>query len=359
MPDISAILGLPYLLPSQAQKHVTHNEALRLLDILVQLRVIAFDASTPPAAPAEGEVHALGAAPTGAWAGQANRLAAFAEGVWTFVAPLPGWRAWDSANGELRIWDGAAWGLPVPALDNVTKLGIQTSADATNRLSVASDAALFSHDGAGHQLKINKAGDTDTASLLFQSNFTGHAEIGLAGDTGLAVKVSDDGSSWAEALAVDAASGAVALPQGLTLGGGADLLDIYETGSWTPEVGDAESGGNAGTASTATGRYTRIGNHVRVNFVLQGIDTTGLAAGNVLYIRALPFSANSHSSSRFTSAARVSNVTFANTPFFYLSAGGSALRLMQNVSGASSVFLDVSDFASGSAQVYGSISYRV
>ena len=96
MPDISAILGLPYLLPSQAQKHVTHNEALRLLDILVQLSVEALDADTPPPVPAEGAVYALGPAPVGAWAGQPGQIAAFVEGATepagaTILAALDSW----------------------------------------------------------------------------------------------------------------------------------------------------------------------------------------------------------------------------------------------------------------------------
>ncbi len=48
MSDTSPILGLPYLQPSQAQKHVTHNEALQVLDVVTQLVVEAFDADTPP-----------------------------------------------------------------------------------------------------------------------------------------------------------------------------------------------------------------------------------------------------------------------------------------------------------------------
>ena len=56
MPDTSPNLVLPYLMPSQAQKHVTHNEALQLLDAVVQLTVEAFGATTPPASPAAGQV---------------------------------------------------------------------------------------------------------------------------------------------------------------------------------------------------------------------------------------------------------------------------------------------------------------
>ena len=42
MPDTTetAHLGLPYLAAAQAQKHVTHNEALRLLDNVIQLSVL-------------------------------------------------------------------------------------------------------------------------------------------------------------------------------------------------------------------------------------------------------------------------------------------------------------------------------
>ena len=39
MPELSANLSLPLLMPAQAQKHVTHNEALQVLDALVQLVV--------------------------------------------------------------------------------------------------------------------------------------------------------------------------------------------------------------------------------------------------------------------------------------------------------------------------------
>jgi len=208
MPDNSPILALPFLLPSQAQKHVTHNEALRRLDIVVQLSVIAFDAVTPPADPAEGEIHALGNSPVAAWAGQASTLAVWLDGNWQFSPPLEGWRAWGRTEQQLRIWtESGGWVLPRAEVQNLAGLGIGTTSDPTNRLAVQSDASLLTHDGGGHQLKINKATDGDTATLLFQSGWTGHAEIGLAGDTDFAVKVSGNGSSWTEALRLDATSG--------------------------------------------------------------------------------------------------------------------------------------------------------
>ena len=63
MSDTTTHLGLPYLLAAQAQKHVTHNEALRLLDAMVQLSVLDRTRTTPPASPADGNRHLVAAAP--------------------------------------------------------------------------------------------------------------------------------------------------------------------------------------------------------------------------------------------------------------------------------------------------------
>lgn len=204
MTQSSPILALPYLMPSQAQKHVTHNEALQMLDALVQLCVQGFDAATPPASPAPGESHALGAAPQAAWAGHAGEIAVWQGEGWLFLAPRPGWRAWSLAEAELRVWDGSAWILPPAATQNLARVGVGTAADAANPLSVSGPATLLTHAGAGHQLKVNKAAGSDTASVLFQSGWSGRAEIGLAGNDDFSVKLSADGSSWSTALALKA-----------------------------------------------------------------------------------------------------------------------------------------------------------
>ncbi|CUI01670.1 peptidase G2 autoproteolytic cleavage domain-containing protein [Leisingera aquaemixtae] len=204
MTQSSPILALPYLMPSQAQKHVTHNEALQLLDALVQLSVEGFDAATPPASPAPGESHALGAAPQAAWAGHAGEIAVWQGEGWLFLPPRPGWRAWGLAEAELRVWDGSAWILPPAATQNLARVGVGTAADAANPLAVSGPATLLTHAGAGHQLKVNKAASSDTASVLFQSNWSGRAEMGLAGDDDFSVKLSADGSSWSTALALKA-----------------------------------------------------------------------------------------------------------------------------------------------------------
>ncbi|MEL6690523.1 MAG: DUF2793 domain-containing protein [Pseudomonadota bacterium] len=214
MPDLkSPILSLPYIAAAQAQKHVTHNEALAQLDLLVQLSVIAFDATSAPGSPAEGDVYTIGAGATGDFAGQdAGTIAAFQEGAWVFEAPKSGWIAGEGGASTVRVWDGTVWapvggGFP----SSVGTLGINATADTTNRLSVNAEATLLNHDGAGHQLKLNKVAPVDTASLLFQTGFSGRAEMGTAGSDDFFVKVSADGVVWNEAISVDAPSGDVTM----------------------------------------------------------------------------------------------------------------------------------------------------
>lgn len=223
MSDISARLALPYLQPAQAQKHVTHNEALLRLDLMVQMTVEAFGAQTPPGLAQEGQVWALGPAPTGAWAGRPDALAAWVDGAWLFVAPQEGWRAWSREAAELRVWDGTGWRIPPGQGDNLPGLGVNTTHDATNRLAVSGPAALFTHQGSDHRLTVNKAGQGDTASLVLQSGFSGRAEIGLAGSDDVTLKVSADGAAWIEALRIDRATGALSLGAGLNAALLADL----------------------------------------------------------------------------------------------------------------------------------------
>ncbi len=219
MPDDTTILSLPLILPAQAQKHVTHNEALAVLDLIVQLAVINRTLTTAPALPAVGDRHIVAAAATGPWAGQSGRIALFTETGWQFTAPLLGWQAHVLAEGATAVFDGAGWKTPAQSPLIATQVGVSASPDATNRLSVSSPATLLNHAGAGHQLKLNKAAAGDTASLLFQTGFSGRAEMGTAGTDDFSVKVSADGSAFNIALVAAAASGEVTLPQPVKLGG--------------------------------------------------------------------------------------------------------------------------------------------
>lgn len=218
MSDVSPILSLPLIQPSQAQKHVTHNEALRVLDVLVQPVVATRGGDVAPASPAEGDRHIVGAVPTGAWAGRAGWIAVREAGQWEFLEPQEGWRAMVLAEGAEVTFLGGLWRGAAERDLRVSALGVNAGPDAFNRLTVAGAATLLTHAGSGgHQLKMNKTGAGDTASLLFQTGFSGRAEMGTTGTDDFTVKVSADGAVFRDALRVAAATGVAALPQGATL----------------------------------------------------------------------------------------------------------------------------------------------
>jgi hypothetical protein len=216
-------LGLPYIAAAQAQKHITHNEALRSLDALVMLSVLDRDLSAPPGSPAEGARYLVKATGTGAFAGKDGKIAHFRDGTWGFHAPRAGWIAYVADEQALIVYDGSAW-QPLlgaaPSLQNVTLFGLAATADATNPISAVLNNVLFAartvaNGGDGDlRYKLSKASAADTASFLFQDNFSGRAEIGLAGDDDLHLKVSSDGTTWREGLVIAAGTGKVSFPQG-------------------------------------------------------------------------------------------------------------------------------------------------
>lgn len=208
-------LKLPYIAPAQAQKHVTHNEAIRALDALVQLSVISRDRLEPPAEPLEGDRYIVGPLPAGLWKSRDNQIAAWQDGAWAFFAAQEGWYAWVAGERTFIVFNQGKWIAVKTGTNPVPLLGIETVADNTNRLSVKSPASLFDHTGAGHQLKINKADDNQAASLLFQSNYQGRAEMGTIWGRDFRIKTSADGAKWFDVMVADSTTGTVRFPGGI------------------------------------------------------------------------------------------------------------------------------------------------
>jgi hypothetical protein len=222
MSDVSPILSLPLIQPAQAQKHVTHNEAIRLLDLLVQGVALTQGTNAPPASPAEGDRHLVGSAPTGDWAGQAGKLAFREDGLWQFLTPQNGWsfhvlaedKTYTRIDGTWTAPSGGGGGGP-----EFAAIGVGTAVDPGNPLSVAAASSLLNHAGAGHRLALNKAAAAETASLLFQTGFSGRAEMGTSGSDNFGINVSANGATFLPALTAFAGTGHVSLPQGVLANG--------------------------------------------------------------------------------------------------------------------------------------------
>ena len=210
-------LGLPQIAASQAQKHVTHNEALLDLDAFVQTSAKDRDLTSPPGSPSDGDAYVVAPGASGVWAAQDDSVAVYIDGGWRFAAPFQGLVAWVEDEALQIIFHAGVWSelTSLLSLQNVPLIGVNATADATNKFAVKSNAVLFAalEAGAGGngdiQFKVNKESTGDTGSLLFQTGFSGRAEAGLTGDDDFRLKVSPDGSAFTDAITVNRTTAAV------------------------------------------------------------------------------------------------------------------------------------------------------
>lgn len=104
--------ALPLLAIAQAQKEVTHNEALARIDALIHAAVEAGPIADPPAEPASGQCWLVGAAATGAWADQDDALALWTAGGWRFIPPREGMAVTRLTDGVRLRFEAGAWTAP-------------------------------------------------------------------------------------------------------------------------------------------------------------------------------------------------------------------------------------------------------
>jgi hypothetical protein len=104
-------LLLPFIAASQAQKHVTHNEALRLLDGLVQMVVLDKDLTAAPGGAADGDAYIVADSATGQWAGWDADVAVRSDGAWLRLVARPGWMAWVEDEEALYVRRSSGWVL--------------------------------------------------------------------------------------------------------------------------------------------------------------------------------------------------------------------------------------------------------
>ncbi len=263
MSDVTTHLLLPFILAAQAQKHVTHNEALRLLDGLVQLSVLDRTRTAPPASPADGQRHIIGSSATGEWTGWDLSVAYHVDGAWMRLAPRAGWRAWVEDEGALLVFNGAAWVSTVPtALQDITRIGLGTVADAANPFAAKLNAALWTAltpaEGGSGDLRtvLNKEGAGNVLSLVLQSGFSARAELGLVASDDLTLKVSPDGATWHEVLAVDRTSGIVTEPNRPRFKAYTNYDNFIPLTTWTTVAINATEANDQGVFDAGTNRFS-------------------------------------------------------------------------------------------------------
>ncbi|MBY8978374.1 DUF2793 domain-containing protein [Rhodobacteraceae bacterium NNCM2] len=240
MSDTTTKLLLPYIFAAQAQKHVTHNEALRILDGLVQLSVLDRDLTAPPGSPADGDRYIVGSGATSDWAGWDQNVALWTDGAWLRLPPRTGWRVWVEDEGLLLVYAGTGWVGTTPAtLQNMALLGVGTTANASNPFSAKLNAALWTaktvaEGGTGDLFyTMNKEATGDDLGLTFQTGFVTKTLVGLFGSDRFRLAVSADGSTFFDGLSVDNANGIVDLPRLPRFKAYTNYDNYVGVGAWT------------------------------------------------------------------------------------------------------------------------------
>ena len=176
-------LVLPYIQAAQAQKHVTHNEAIRLLDGMVQLAVVSQVLTAPPGSPVDGDRYIVASGATGLWTGWDLNVAFWIDGAWVRLIPRPGWVAYSVADAGFYSWTGAAWatfggggGGGGPTFPDNT-FGVTGSADATKiaRFEVdgftTATTRTFTLPNTSSTLAVLAATQTFTGTTTFSGTF--------------------------------------------------------------------------------------------------------------------------------------------------------------------------------------------
>lgn len=126
----TAKLSMPELTQTQGSKYVTHNEALNLLDVIVQLNIIDRDLDEPPGSPAVGDTYIVASAPSAGspWVGETDSIAYYYQTQWNFLTPNEGWQGWVLDENVRTIYSSAlGWAASDPYKLPVTYVSVDTS----------------------------------------------------------------------------------------------------------------------------------------------------------------------------------------------------------------------------------------
>ena len=119
------------------------NEAHALTDALIHC-AIEGSAATPPTTPVEGTNWLVAASPTGAFSGQAGKIACRQAGNWLFVQPRDGMRLLDKSTGQEMRYSGGWLTAAAPALPTGgTTIDSQARAAITNLIAALRTAGVF------------------------------------------------------------------------------------------------------------------------------------------------------------------------------------------------------------------------
>lgn len=174
--NTTANCALPLLMPAQAQKHVTVNDALMRLDGQVDLVLQSLSRSIPPDTIVDGLCWGVPQTAVNAWAGQGGKIAIAANGGWIFVEPTFGRRAMIADQGTMAIHSGTGWVV------GAITLGLHGAGMIARQFS--EDVTLSAGGSAQTQNAIPTGAMVIGATARVQTAITGTATSWMLGNPG-------------------------------------------------------------------------------------------------------------------------------------------------------------------------------
>ena len=202
-------------------------------------------------------------------------------------------------TGDNNTFVGSNAGLSdnVSSHSNNTAIGFESLKAVTtggSNIAVGGYSADTITDG-NENTCIGYAARTDDASATNQT-VIGRATTGVADNSVTLGNASVTDVYMAQDSGALVHTAGIQFPATFAGNAGANVLDEYEEGTWTPVVKDAQSTPNAaGMVSGATGFYTRIGNIVNVSFACQINSVSGMTSTDNITIHGLPFTVDNNS----------------------------------------------------------------
>jgi hypothetical protein len=199
---------------------------------------------------------------TGDWASWDGSVAYWVDGAWMRLVPRPGWRAWVEDEGRLLVFDGSAWTAPLPtALQNLSLLGIGTTADASNPFAAKLNAALWTaktvaEGGTGDLFyTMNEETAGDDLGLTLQTGFVTKALLGLFGSDNLRISVCADGTNFFDGLIIDGGTGVVDQPRLPRFKGYTNFDNYVAVDTWTKIAINTAEVNDQGAFDAVTNRF--------------------------------------------------------------------------------------------------------
>lgn len=273
-------LSLPHLQPAQALKHVTINESLQRLDGIVQLNIEG-EIPVPDPHAVLGATYFVSTDASGVFEGHAGQIAIYGSGGYVFVTPQEGWLCWNATEVVHQTYRDGMWVDLASTNTSPDRLSINSSLDPNNRFSIKADSSLFDAETGPHHLVLNRKTAENDGSLIFQTDYVGQAQFGLIAGGDLALRVSQDGMAWEDAMLITP-TGKVTFPKASThrvertvLTHGAGQFDVPD-GAIGLQV-SACGGGGAGAENPNTNVLAGAGGGGGAGFVQAFIPAASLS----------------------------------------------------------------------------------